>query len=571
MNICSVRWKTPTSVILAGPSGSGKTHFLKNLLKVKSSLFDPPPSSTIFFYKVYQEHYDDMKTEDPSIFFIDELPQSIESFKSLVEPYRNKGSIVIFDDYESEIIKNISLFSEIWTVLSHHMNCTPLAVLHNLFAKEIRTISLNTHRIILTKSLRDSAQISYLSRQCYPHIKNFLPAVYKYCMTLQDYPYLILNFSPGRESDNYIKVFTAIFEKERPMLVFKEDKCYTGKGGNPYEKLVLLNQNLYNLLKQSGGFSDSNFKEGIPQQTTSSVSNVNNIELNNDSIEENGSPYRNKLEHFDEDNKNDEIYSSQDYQSDVSNESKNRSSLSFKLPPIEKVFEKPEYGQEKLQSKIKNKRLKKRSNALGKKYHETLNSTINPVERGEDTKENVPAQKYTKSFSEGERNFESNNTSQDIAGRTPATQSYMNAEKEKRAVSKPITKQSRSKCSKRFPKGEKRKNCFKENQNAKKKYRVLNTNGKNISHSNNEENGEQNGKSQSSRETSENNLKVKFKKTLKRKANPVFNREIHPFKASKRNRGDKRKHSGDSIRKKLLKTGYEKLSVDPSLYQKWNF
>ena len=113
-----------------------------------------------------------MRKDDSSIYFIDELPQNINSFKALVSPHSHNGCIVIFDDYELEVIENISFFHQIWTVLSHHWNFTPILVLHNLFAKELRTISLNTHRIVLTKSLRDTSQIDYLSRQCFPDSKS---------------------------------------------------------------------------------------------------------------------------------------------------------------------------------------------------------------------------------------------------------------------------------------------------------------------------------------------------------------------------------------------------------------
>ena len=139
-----------------------------------------------------------MKIKNPMITFLDTVPDSIEGFKELTRPYAASGCIVVFDDFEQDIIENSGYYRQIWTVLSHHLNITCIALLHNLFAKDLRTISLNTHRIVLTKSLRDSSQISYLSRQCFPRSKNFLPAVYQHCLKLQDYPYLVLNFSPGR-------------------------------------------------------------------------------------------------------------------------------------------------------------------------------------------------------------------------------------------------------------------------------------------------------------------------------------------------------------------------------------
>ena len=100
MNICSVRWNTPTSILLAGPSGSGKTRFLRNLLKVKNEIFYPSPESVIYFYKIYQPEYDLMKKEDSRVLFIDNFPSSVNSFKSLIELHKGRGCLVIFDDFE---------------------------------------------------------------------------------------------------------------------------------------------------------------------------------------------------------------------------------------------------------------------------------------------------------------------------------------------------------------------------------------------------------------------------------------------------------------------------------------
>lgn len=568
MNVCSVRWTTPTSIILAGPSGSGKTHFLKKLLNVRSSLFDPAPKAIFFFYKVYQNHYSEMKNLDPSIFFIDELPQTVESFKSLIEPYKNNGSLVIFDDYENEIIKNISLFSEIWTVLSHHMNCTPLAVLHNLFAKEIRTISLNTHRIILTKSLRDSAQISYLSRQCYPHVKNFLPSVYKYCMTLQDYPYLILNFSPGRESDNYIKVSTSIFENERPMLAFKEDKCHNGKGGNPYEKLVLLNQNFYNILKQSGGFSDDIRREETSQEINNSVSNFNNIKLDNDTNNENGSTYRKELKQSEENDQHDKKYSAPDSKYDHSNKNEGGSSLPFKLPPIDKVFMKNGYNQDKLKTKIKPKRNLRSTKTRPSKtrFYSSDSKVMNEQEENE--KNDAMLEENADTFSDRKKISNSNDLYQNSSDANPIPKSLLRIKKKKLARVRSLKTKSNHYTNKNNKKGLDKKSVkhsFDKNMNLHQSNKgvtgFMNSNGNNEEYQESENDGYK----------LNHKLRSRLKKSLKRKAQPLINREIHPFKAMKNDKGVKRKRKEEkNINRKIQKTGY-KLTVDPSLYQKWNF
>ena len=66
-------------------------------------------------------------------------------------------------------------------------------------------------------------------------------------------------------------------------------------------------------------------------------------------------------------------------------------------------------------------------------------------------------------------------------------------------------------------------------------------------------------------------LRSRLKKSLKRKATPVINREIHPLKAMKRNRGDKRKRVEEKKNAKKTQKTSHKLPIDTSLYQKWNF
>ena len=145
------------------------------------------------------------------------------------------------------MIQNSSLYTKIYTVLSHHMNLVPVALLHNIFRKELRTLSLNVHRLVLMKSPRDVSQISHLSRQCFPEKKNYLPSIYNHVMKYDGYPYLVINFSPHSIDRGHIKVSTRIFKEEHPMEVFKE----SNGGSQPYEKMVLIGADLYDHLMES--------------------------------------------------------------------------------------------------------------------------------------------------------------------------------------------------------------------------------------------------------------------------------------------------------------------------------
>ena len=575
MNICSIRWKTPTSIVIAGPSGSGKTHFLRNLLEVKSQLFDPPPKTVIYFYKVYQEHYDYMKKLDPSIFFIDELPQTVDGFKSLVEPHKEQGSLVVFDDYEEEMLKNISLFTQVWTVLSHHLNVTPIAVLHNLFAREIRTISLNTHRLVLTKSLRDSAQISYLSRQCYPHVKNFLPAVYRYCMTLQDFPYLILNFTPGRESDNYIKVLTRIFKHEKPMLAFKEDQCYKGKGGNPYEKLVLLNQNLYNLLKRSGGYLQEREETERFQAESlrDPVSNINNIEVNtalngNRSLND-GYSYERESEQIQGDATGDQKDSQQNHKLSSSSKDESGSRMPFQLPKIDEVFGKKHHLQHEAGTSI-------RSNEITTQQKTAKNniSFIPPAKKGFNKK---VKRREKLAPSTHLQELQSSVREPMLLDHIPSSQNELDTTQRYNTASKQDNIKIKRKVKWKANSGVTPLKTRKINESAKRNNITIEKRKANQSNSSRKR---LSGVSENSaivknlrgiNNRANTASKAVLKKSMKRRAKPLVNREIHPFKALKYSKGDKRKREDDSSGVKLHKSNQSSFNVDPGGYQKWNF
>ena len=55
----------------------------------------------------------------------------------------------------------------LYTKFSHHLNISVFFVVQNLFKKQQRTMSLNTHYMFLFKNPRDSAFISHLARQIY--------------------------------------------------------------------------------------------------------------------------------------------------------------------------------------------------------------------------------------------------------------------------------------------------------------------------------------------------------------------------------------------------------------------
>ena len=88
----------------------------------------------------------------------------------------------------------------IFTKLSHHKSVSVLFLTQNLFfkSKQTRTISLNSHYIVVFKNARDAMQISNLARQMYPGNSKFMVEAFKDA-TSGPYGYLLIDMKPYTE------------------------------------------------------------------------------------------------------------------------------------------------------------------------------------------------------------------------------------------------------------------------------------------------------------------------------------------------------------------------------------
>ena len=217
-------------------------------------------------YKAYQKTYDEIQKTNIKIFFLNSIVTNEESFFNLIENHKEKNILFVFDYLQNEIEANKDFFSKIWTIYIHHNKISCIAIFHNLFTKNIRTISLNTHKIILTKNLRDLTQIKILSQQAFPRKKNFLPNIFN-SLSQNRYPYILLDFTPS-SGNSYIRVLSNLFPHEHPMIAFKESDC------NPYEKLVIISEDYYKCLT-SNEMCENNSVEKINSNNSSAVNNIN--------------------------------------------------------------------------------------------------------------------------------------------------------------------------------------------------------------------------------------------------------------------------------------------------------
>lgn len=193
------RWKHPFTALIAGPTGSGKTVFVTKFLEHLPAMVDPIPQEIVFCFGIYQSSYDAMK----GVHFHEGLPD-IEQWEG------DKRRLVVLDDLMAETDDRVT---KLFTKGSHHRNLSVMYIVQNLFGKnkEQRTISLNSHYMVLFKNPRDGSQITNLAKQMYPGRIGYLQDAFKDA-TSQPHGYLLIDLR--QDTPDQLRLRTNIFPGE---------------------------------------------------------------------------------------------------------------------------------------------------------------------------------------------------------------------------------------------------------------------------------------------------------------------------------------------------------------------
>ena len=168
-----------------------------------------PPQKIFWFYGEWQEAYSQSELEH--VHFIEGLPKD-----NLLDPSNN--DLVIIDDLLAE---TDACVTKLFTKVSHHRNCSVIFITQNLFDKnkEIRTINLNSHYLVLFKSPRDVMQIQHLARQMYPGQSVFMREAFTDA-TQKPYSYLPVDLKPDTPEE--LRLRTNIFPGELQTVYMKK-------------------------------------------------------------------------------------------------------------------------------------------------------------------------------------------------------------------------------------------------------------------------------------------------------------------------------------------------------------
>lgn len=204
-------FRHPFTGTVAGPTGCGKSVFVFRIIENSTEMINPPPERIVYCYGEYQPLFDNYT----NVNFQQGLPD-VNEFDGV------ERTLLVLDDLMQEI--DVSVLN-VFTKMSHHRNISVLYLTQNIFSKEnkyARTMSLNSHYLVLFKNPRDVAQFTTLARQMYPHNWKFAVEAYRDA-TQKPYGYLLIDLKP--ETNDRLRLRTDIFpDNDHTAVYVSRDK-----------------------------------------------------------------------------------------------------------------------------------------------------------------------------------------------------------------------------------------------------------------------------------------------------------------------------------------------------------
>ena len=192
----ALTWVHPFTAVVAGPTSCGKSSFIFKFIEFSDIVIKPPPSSIIWCYGTYQNAFNNISKQ---VTFHEGVP----TIDTLVD-----GSLLILDDLMQETNDTIV---KIFTKFSHHRNISVIFLTQNLFHKAARTITLNSHYLVLFKNPRDATQIAHLARQMFPTKSKYMLEAFTDA-TREPYSYLVVDLRA--DTDDSARLRSGIFPDE---------------------------------------------------------------------------------------------------------------------------------------------------------------------------------------------------------------------------------------------------------------------------------------------------------------------------------------------------------------------
>ena len=174
-------------------------------------MFSPVPSIINYYYAEFQQVFNEIKAIVPFINFHEGLPTN--------DAFDVKNQLIVLDDLMNESKDNQEIM-DIFTKKSHHRNISIILITQNIFSRGscIRTMSLNSHYLILFNNPRDRSQIKYLSRQISPSNTRYIEEAFSDA-TSKSHGYIV--FDLRQQTPEILRLRSNIFQESgEPMVVY---------------------------------------------------------------------------------------------------------------------------------------------------------------------------------------------------------------------------------------------------------------------------------------------------------------------------------------------------------------
>ena len=196
------QFKHPFTCMVAGMTGSGKTVWVQSLLTQAYRMINLPPEKIVWCYSQWQPAYMEMLVTIPNIEFVKGIPTALgkDAYFSV-----NKRNLIVFDDQMIDTGKDPRIVN-LFTRGSHHRNLSVIYIVQNVFhqGKGSRSISLNSHYLVLFKNPRDKLQVLILAKQMYPGRTDFFLKQYEEAVR-RPYGYLLIDLKTTTQDDSRLR------------------------------------------------------------------------------------------------------------------------------------------------------------------------------------------------------------------------------------------------------------------------------------------------------------------------------------------------------------------------------
>lgn len=152
---------------------------------------------------------------------INDTMPSLDEFQEMMEPYKQGGSLFIFDDTISQLNSD---FQQLFCNSTHHFNASVIYVSQILKLNDDvwRVMSYNTHYMVLMSNSRETQQISTLSSQYNKRSKTFLLESFLDATENKPYSYLFVDYKQNTLQN--LRVLSKIFPNQFPVEVYVVNK-----------------------------------------------------------------------------------------------------------------------------------------------------------------------------------------------------------------------------------------------------------------------------------------------------------------------------------------------------------